>query len=425
MKKILLAGLALTLVATGGLLFWQWRMTRTLAAELDFNRNGRLEPEEAGPLLRRHFAQFDRDGDGSLDDAELLRFSASALLGNLRIRMHARGLPDPALPARASVEDLRAALQQMTTALELDGAALIVGRDGAEQARVQVGAIGFDSVVPVASSSKWVSAVVLMRLVEQRRLDLDRPLSAYLPELGGPWARTTPRQLFSHTAGADLGHALNYSPEMPADELFARLVALPMHDAPGTAFTYGGIAMQIGGHLAERVSGRRWTTLFVDEVATPAGMASSFYAHPIWYREGADLPSANVAAGLHTSAQDYARFLVALQRPGMLLSQASIDTIETDYSSALVQNFRPPGIDPTWSYGLGLWCEQQDGRRCTRVSSAGALGTYPWLDRSSGRYGVLVTLGSVKTVMPFARHLRALAERLDAGPAPAPTAAPP
>ena len=47
------------------------------------------------------------------------------------------------------------------------------------------------------------------------------------------------------------------------------------------------------------------------------------------------------------------------------------------------------------------------------VNSTGAFGTFPWIDRESGTYGVLVTLGSISEILPFALNLRRLAIELE------------
>ena len=85
--------------------------------------------------------------------------------------------------------------------------------------------------------------------------------------------------------------------------------------------------------------------------------------------------------------------------------------MESDLTSSLVQIV--PGPRPEWFYGLGLWCEAPLAGRCMQVNSAGAFGTFPWVDRETGTYGVLVTLGSIAEVLPFALNLRRLAIELE------------
>lgn len=409
---------AIIVLLAGAFGAWQWRALTRLAAVLDYNGNQALEVEEVGPALKVRFAEFDRDRSGGLERRELVPYLFDGIRRKVRIRMRARGLPAGSVPAVVTTADIDRALAQMVQVLELPGAALIVGTAGHETYRAQAGAIDFDTRVPMASASKWVSAVVFMKLVEEGRLALDRPLSSHLPSLPEHWAPATLRQLLSFTAGVGEGHAFENSPATPYADVYAGLIGKPPHAAPGIEFTYGGITMQIAGYLAEQVSGHSWSELFEAHVARPAGLRSSVYGHPIWSGAGESLPSPNIAAGLHSSADDYFRFLTRLSEDAQptLLSVSSLAEMEADHTSGLPQNYRPPAVLDEWSYGLGLWCERRSGRSCESVSSAGSYGTYPWIDRRTGRFGVLVTVGEAPTVMPFALHLRALAERLPAGP---------
>lgn len=419
LTRLALATVTLLGLLVGAFCAWQWRALTQLAAVLDYNGNNVLEIEEVGPALKARFGEFDRDRSGGLDRRELLPYFFDGIRRKVRIRMRARGLPAGSVPVVVTTADIDRALAQMVQVLELPGAALIVGTTGHEVYRTRAGTIDFDTRLPMASASKWVSAVAFMKLVEDGRLALDRPLSSHFPDLPSHWGPVTLRQLLSFTAGVGEGHAFERSPATPYADVYADLIGKPPHAAPGVEFTYGGITMQIAGYLAEQVSGHSWSELFAAYVARPAGLRSSVYGHPIWSGAGVNLRSPNIAAGLHSSADDYFRFLSGLSEGAQpaLLSASSLAEMEADHTSGLPQNYRPPAVRDEWSYGLGLWCERRSGRSCESVSSAGSYGTYPWIDRATGRFGVLVTLGEAQTVMPFALHLRALAERLPAEPA--------
>jgi CubicO group peptidase (beta-lactamase class C family) len=393
---------------------WQSDQVDRILTMMDVNKDGVLQTEEASPLMRLRISELDSDGNGDIDRSEVAAYIRFSIFKGIRHKWRARGLPE--YPDEAGSESLQMALDEMVEVLELPGAVMLVGRNGVERARVSSGDFDANTVVSVASASKWVSSAVLMRLVEQGVLTLEAPLRSYIPELTGHWADTTLRQLLSHSSGAGRGHAIENPPSMPYREHFEQLIQIPVNNAPGVEFSYGGISMQIAGYAAEQASGKRWSQLFDELIATPSGMEQSVYGHPFWHSPGTEIQSPNLAGGLYTSGQDYFNLLTALfpdARGHRLLSEDSIGQMESDQTSTLVHEFRAPGVMGDWSYGLGLWCESPLEGRCTQINSAGAFGTFPWVDRESGTYGVLVTLGSIAEVLPFAMNLRRLAIELE------------
>ncbi|MEH6559608.1 MAG: serine hydrolase domain-containing protein [Oceanicoccus sp.] len=393
---------------------WQSDQVDRILTMMDVSKDGVLQTEETSPLMRLRISEIDSDGNGELDRSEVAMYIRSSVFNGIRHKWRARGLPE--YPADVERESLQVALDEMVEVLELPGAVMLVGRNGVERVRVSSGDFDANKVVSVASASKWVSAAVLMRLVEQGVLTLDAPLNTYIPELAGHWADATLRQLLSHSSGAGPGHAIENTPSMSYGEHFEQLIQIPVSNAPGVEFSYGGISMQIAGYAAEQASGKRWSQLFDELIATPSGMERSAYGHPFWHSPGIEIQSPNLAGGLYASGQDYFNFLTALSPGEMgrrLLTEENVGQMESDQTSGLVHNFRAPGVMGDWSYGLGLWCESPLAGRCTYVNSGGAFGTFPWIDRESGTYGVLVTLGSLAEVMPFALNLRRLAIELE------------
>jgi CubicO group peptidase (beta-lactamase class C family) len=98
--------------------------------------------------------------------------------------------------------------------------------------------------------------------------------------------------------------------------------------------------------------------------------------------------------GAVTTAEDYMRFLTMLAQRGTfeghrILSAGAVDAMETVQTLGKPMAYLPPGAMPGMQYALGNWCEgwSADGR-CTLVSSPGAFGTYPWIDRQNGLYGI-------------------------------------
>jgi CubicO group peptidase (beta-lactamase class C family) len=412
-KKVMLLTLTVALGVTTWLATsWQGKQVDKMMGLMDVDRNGMLQIEEVSPLMRLRFIELDSDGDGSIGRSEISAYIRSSLFNVILRKWNTRGLP--VYPDNVQRESLQMALDEMVDVLELPGAVMLVGRNGVERTRVMSGDFDANTVVSVASASKWVSSAVLMRLVEQGVLSLEAPLNSYIPELTGHWADTTLRQLLSHSSGASWGHAIENPPSMSYGEHVEQLIQIPVKNEPGVVFAYGGISMQIAGYAAERASGKRWSQLFDELVATPSEMEQSVYGHPFWHSPGTEIHSPNLAGGLYASGQDYFNFLTTLfpnETGRGLLAKGTIDQMESDLTSSLVQIV--PGPRPDWFYGLGLWCEAPLAGRCMQVNSAGAFGTFPWVDRETGTYGVLVTLGSIAEVLPFALNLRRLAIELE------------
>lgn len=299
--------------------------------------------------------------------------------------------------------DMRADLAAMVREHDLSGATLLVGRDGRLLVAASVGDIGPERQLSVASASKWMTAALVMTVVDEGKLSLDTTFAEVFPEAeGSPAGGATLRQLLSFTAGQGglLGSPdLRPDPSTPLQQSALEIAARPLRDPPGTTFRYGGPSLQLAGAMAERASGQRWADLFDARLARPLGFQHSRWsANP---RGGDDQPPAsvinpNLQAGLVTTASDYLLFLEMIAGEGrfrgrQILSPAAIDMMATVQSEHARAPIAPAdsGVGQL-AYGLGSWCERTDGaRRCLVVSSPGAWGAYPWVDRDTGLYGLV------------------------------------
>lgn len=136
-----------------------------------------------------------------------------------------------------------------------------------------------DSRYRLASVSKALTAVAVMRLVEQGRVALDSPIQQYCPEY--PFRRyvITVRHLLAHCSGirhyADLAENYNrrYFPSL------AESVGIVANDSllfpPGTQFHYSTYAFNLLGRLVERVCGQPFQQAIQTLVLNPAGMLRS------------------------------------------------------------------------------------------------------------------------------------------------------
>lgn len=244
-------------------------------------------------------------------------------------------------------------------------------------------AVDGDSLFQVASLSKWITAWGVMTLVEQGKLDLDAPVSAYLtrwrlPDSDFDNDQVTVRRLLSHTAGLTdgLGYA-GFEPGQPIDTLEQSLTratdASPGRDGvvrvgaePGSEWRYSGGGYTLLQLIIEEVSGEPFNEYMRRAVLAPLGMTNSTYVldetartrvAPIFGEDGALAThytfTATGAASLYTSANDLSRFLQAQTDGGGVLSAQTLAAMRAPTGYTL-------GI-PIWGLGTILFAPNDSG----------------------------------------------------------------
>ncbi len=305
---------------------------------------------------------------------------------------------EPAAPAPASVPwggtlskerlaYLDRLLEQYVDEGRIAGAVALVLQNGET---MYEGAVGWsdkesnrrmtqDTIFRIASQTKALTSTAILQLVEEGKVDLDEPVSRFIPEFsktqvavekdGGtelvPIKRPiTIHDLLTHTSGYSygtqpyiaalyeakgLGPAAGYGwytadKNEPICRTMARLGTLPTVAQPGEAFVYG-YSTDILGCVVERASGMALDVYLRTKILDPLGMKDTHFFLPKSQRErlatvyasahgkavrapdGAkgqghyvDGPrkSFSGGAGLLSTARDYARFLEMIRNGGTL-----------------------------------------------------------------------------------------------------------
>ncbi|MDQ2679369.1 MAG: beta-lactamase family protein [Actinomycetota bacterium] len=351
----------------------------------------------------------------------------------------------------------------------LNGAGLvIVDRDEGIVDEHYVGEeFGPDHLSLIASSSKMITAGVLMRLHDQGVLDVDAPVAEAVDWPGSDAnPDVTPAQLISNSSGlVGLLPDPTYSPYLcqyliagTLTECGQRIFTTTDDDAdivePDTEFRYGGGQWQVAGAVAEAASGRSWAELVDETYVQPCGVRSLAYNNhfaqpvstggPFGYPAGfggdpatlrpTDNP--NMEGGAYVSPRDYAALLRMHLRGGMcdgerVLSEASVARMHTDrvvqaYDAELGPSADSdedaqvaegdPGASTDFrygGYGLGWWIGDGDSEDV--IEDAGAYGAVPWIDLDRGYAAYLIVEASSSTGRELAREIRPIiASEIDA-----------
>ncbi|WP_169307706.1 serine hydrolase domain-containing protein [Gemmatimonas aurantiaca] len=171
------------------------------------------------------------------------------------------------------------------------GAAVVVGRKGftvwsrgfgtldwSAKARVTAQ----ESLYDLASLTKVVATTTaIMVLFDRGQIDLDAPVSRYLPDFqGGLRDKVTVRHLLTHRAGLPAGRELWRIAKTPA-EARAAVLASAVKCTPGACYEYSDLGADLLGFVAESVSGQRLDTFLESAVYSKLGMQDTYFRVPM------------------------------------------------------------------------------------------------------------------------------------------------
>lgn len=136
--------------------------------------------------------------------------------------------------------------------------------------------LSIDSVFEIGSIGKSFTAIMVLQLVREGRLDLHRPVTEYLPwlEIPSSYEPITLHHLLTHTAGIGSGH--DHVPDARA-EVWAQRNSR-VFATPNAHFYYSNLGYKIIGLVLERELGKPYAELVQERILDPRGMADSFGA---------------------------------------------------------------------------------------------------------------------------------------------------
>ncbi|MGH8041941.1 MAG: serine hydrolase domain-containing protein [Rudaea sp.] len=318
--------------------------------------------------------------------------------------------------ARAAVVyDFTPVTQQIDGILQdhplINGASLIVIRNGAVIYEQYFGSYAASTRIPIASASKWLSALAIERLIEKGQMSWGDTVGQYLPGAPADKQGITLGELFSHTSGLSqdddscLGDETNYTLDTCAQEI----LAMPLQYPPGTGFAYSGNGMQVGGRMAEIATGKTWDQIFQDEVTTPLDMANTDFATTSLKPPYVPVPNPQIAGGVRSTLLDYANAVQMVVQQGQwdgapYLSATDIVDMQKDQTHGAPVIYTPDPLAD--GYGYGEWRNLIDAQgNAVQVSSTGKFATSPWVDNETGVAAVFLVYSNYSLLENDLRQL--------------------
>jgi CubicO group peptidase (beta-lactamase class C family) len=248
-----------------------------------------------------------------------------------------------------------------------------------------------DTLFRVGSTTKILTALTLLSLAEEGKINLDRPVGEYAKGLSPALARLTAAQLLSHTAGM-----IDVDPDYgPHDESALGSTVRTWGDdfvftEPGRVFSYSNEGYDLLGYLIEEAGGKPYARQVRERLLVPLGMTRSCFRPDVAmtypFSQGHELteggkvkvlrPFPDNAVGwpngfLFSSARDLARLAVALLNGGRLEGKQVIPP------ALLAQMFEPRADIPVAGraagsvrYGYGMQFGEARGVRLSMHDGA-------------------------------------------------------
>lgn len=171
----------------------------------------------------------------------------------------------------------------------------------------------------IYSTSKFITSLMVMRLVEDGQIGLDAPVSRYLKDAPAAWSAVTVRQLLNHTSGVkDLTETLvgvfhaTYDAAMTDTLGHLTPAQAALDTPPGTRFAYNNFGFELLATMVERVTGEPFPKVAQRLVFDPAGMTTASFqpaavilGHPFDQGEDGLAVGYNGAPGKLVQATNY------------------------------------------------------------------------------------------------------------------------
>jgi len=240
---------------------------------------------------------------------------------------------------------------------------------------------------PIGASSEWLTAALVMAMVDEGKITLDDKVSHYIP-IFSKYAKNyiTIRYCLSHFTGIQseapkMKKLLEKKKFESLEELVNEFAKKEIQTNPGEEFRYSNIGLSIAGRILEIVSKKKFDMLAQQKLFRPMGMRQTTFT-------SLDGGLVDPDAGARSSASDMIRFMTMLLNNGLykgqrILSEASAQELrKIQTGSQPIKNVPPEATG--FQYASGAWAAENDGKQATVLMAPSLGGTLPVVDFCRG-----------------------------------------
>lgn len=286
-----------------------------------------------------------------------------------------------------------------------------------------------NTVFRIGSVSKTFTAAAVLILVEEGKVQLDNPLSIYLPDYPLPGANATVRQLLQHTSGiADLTRQPTFRKNRQVDlsrqEVLDSFKDLPLEFTPGLRHRYCNSGYLLLAQIVEAAAEEPFEEFIEKRLLRPAGLTQTIIDNQDavvrhrasgYSRWGGSIRNApHVSPKISTGAGNMAATVADLLRwkqaliTGEIISATSFEQMTTQ---GRLGNGRP------FQYGLGVFVQTIGGEKVVRHGGgiSGFRSDLAWYTKSGYIIAVLANSDNAKPDGISQRVFRKIASESAAG----------
>lgn len=171
------------------------------------------------------------------------------------------------------------------------GATVLVARKGQVVYEKAFGMANLELNVPmrtehvfkIASVTKQFTAVAILQLMEQGKLDVKDEITKFIPDYPTQGNRITIEHLLTHTSGIQDYARIRETPnrmvgDLTPEQMIDIFKDRPLRFAPGTQWEYSNSGYFLLGYIIERITGRTYGEFLEENIFKPLGMTNSLYA---------------------------------------------------------------------------------------------------------------------------------------------------